>query len=362
MTRITDYFELVSDLKDIFTKKKLRFVYSVYIYGSFARDQIIPGLSDIDVMIFIKKNSLSVSEIKMIRQINTHLLEKYKIHMVFRIHNIQELYENKLRSDDLLYPFLYDLILHGFTIYGANIDLKLMGCLKKINYDLYVSEFITVRSMLRNEIFVGFANKDNYKLGDAIFDYYRLLTLWKDVKLDLNQEIKLISKSLRYYKSIFKKIDSEYDFVDLETVFDKNQKLTILLGTAIGAILYNPKLEKILILENSFGGGGWWGYPKGGLHKNESMTNCLLREIKEETNLSDVSILYYLGFINHKYMKDSFTLRKTTTYYYLVYTNDRNIVISDEHNNFKWVTKNQANKFIKANNLKFVLNKGMDLI
>lgn len=49
-----------------------------------------------------------------------------------------------------------------------------------------------------------------------------------------------------------------------------------------GVIIYNKKLNKILIIQSR---GNLWGFPKGSFNKGETFNMCALRELKEETGI-----------------------------------------------------------------------------
>ena len=49
-----------------------------------------------------------------------------------------------------------------------------------------------------------------------------------------------------------------------------------------GMIIYNPTLNKILIVQSR---GNLWGFPKGSFNEGEDFDMCALRELKEETGI-----------------------------------------------------------------------------
>ena len=55
---LESYFSLANELKEEFNNKKYAFIKSVYIHGSFARGEITPKESDINLMIFTKKKEI----------------------------------------------------------------------------------------------------------------------------------------------------------------------------------------------------------------------------------------------------------------------------------------------------------------
>lgn len=49
-----------------------------------------------------------------------------------------------------------------------------------------------------------------------------------------------------------------------------------------GVVVYNSRLDKILIVQSK---GKLWGFPKGSLEQNETLYECAIRELKEETGI-----------------------------------------------------------------------------
>lgn len=91
-------------------------------------------------------------------------------------------------------------------------------------------------------------------------------------------------------------------------------------------------------------GAGTWEFPGGKLEFNESMEDCILREIKEETGL-DAEIVK-LGYVT-----DFFTAhdRKVVLINYICRAKSANVTISAEHSDFKWVNKDNILKEISPN-------------
>ena len=53
--------------------------------------------------------------------------------------------------------------------------------------------------------------------------------------------------------------------------------------------------------------GGLWEFPGGKIEQNETVENCIQREIKEELNI-EVAVQECLGIIEHQYSRFSVTL------------------------------------------------------
>ena len=78
----------------------------------------------------------------------------------------------------------------------------------------------------------------------------------------------------------------------------------------IGAMIFNPTEEKILLLKSSKWN-GLYIFPCGHVEFGEKLEDAVLREVKEETNLTvkDITFLRVMEFINSKeYQKKNFIL------------------------------------------------------
>ena len=65
---------------------------------------------------------------------------------------------------------------------------------------------------------------------------------------------------------------------------------------AAGGIVINEKNEMLFIYRHSK-----WDLPKGHVEKGESFEDCALREVKEETGISNLYINRHIGFTEHEY-------------------------------------------------------------
>ncbi|MEP6465115.1 MAG: NUDIX domain-containing protein [Parafilimonas sp.] len=65
---------------------------------------------------------------------------------------------------------------------------------------------------------------------------------------------------------------------------------------AAGGLIVNDKHELLMIFRR-----GKWDLPKGKLDEGESIKDCALREVKEETGLQNVTIENFLGETFHEY-------------------------------------------------------------
>lgn len=116
------------------------------------------------------------------------------------------------------------------------------------------------------------------------------------------------------------------------------------------AVILNNK--KILLVKQKKD--NYWGFPKGGIKKNETEKEALERELFEELNLDDFSILKKSKII-FKYLTNK-KLKKENQIYYLT-TNKKKFIINNELADFKWVDKENLINEIDLQNQKELSKK-----
>ena len=97
----------------------------------------------------------------------------------------------------------------------------------------------------------------------------------------------------------------------------------------------------------------YWELPGGKCETNESIENCLIREIKEELNIN-------VKFKNIIYIKNNF-LNKYDLYYCLCSTNDQNIKVNNEIEKYKNIDKNELLNYNFIPSDKIVINYYLNL-
>jgi len=99
-----------------------------------------------------------------------------------------------------------------------------------------------------------------------------------------------------------------------------------------GGILHDINNDKVLLVQSR---GKLWGFPKGTKNDNETVEDCAVREIKEETGLS-----------LHKSMLTRFTRTNNgrSTFYYVEYpeveVEVQNSIENNDANGIGWVNIN----------------------
>ena len=120
-----------------------------------------------------------------------------------------------------------------------------------------------------------------------------------------------------------------------------------------GMIVYNPKLKKFLLLEYS----SHWGFVKGNIEAGEDEEKAAKRELKEETGIDKFKFVKdFEERINYFYKKDGNSVYKEVVFF-LVFTDDENVRISEEHKSYKWCDFEEAYKLVSFKNAREVLKK-----
>ena len=127
-----------------------------------------------------------------------------------------------------------------------------------------------------------------------------------------------------------------------------------------GAILYQetPSGKLYLLLNYP---SGHWDFVKGNIEEGEILKQTVLREIKEETGISDVNFVD--GFedkIEYYYQRDGELVHKEVIFF-LAKTNTNHVKLSHEHLNFTWLKFNDALQKLTYKTAQNLLKKVKDL-
>ena len=102
--------------------------------------------------------------------------------------------------------------------------------------------------------------------------------------------------------------------------------------------------------------GAWegWQFVQGGIEEGESPEKAVVRELKEETNL-DGTIAKKLDFKSEYWFNwEGERVHKFLTFFLVKADRTKEIKISEEHSEYKWVDYETALKEIKFNKELFV--------
>jgi 8-oxo-dGTP pyrophosphatase MutT (NUDIX family) len=129
-----------------------------------------------------------------------------------------------------------------------------------------------------------------------------------------------------------------------------------------GAVIFstdkNAGAEFLLLHHTS----GHWDFPKGNIEIGEDEMQAARREILEETGIRDINFLE--GFrkkIEYRYKRGERIFHKEVIFY-LLRTNTRKIILSNEHIAYVWNKYDSAIKKLTYKNTKNVLTEAKNFL
>ncbi len=130
---------------------------------------------------------------------------------------------------------------------------------------------------------------------------------------------------------------------------------------SVGAIIryqtmdYNKDYAEFLLLRNKR---GFWGFPQGHKERGENDIQTLQREVQEETGIVNLEIHQYIGKIQYKYFRADGLRSEKEVKFYFATTSTREVIISNEHEDFKWTNYLDALSLLDHRQLKSIILKG----
>ena len=127
-----------------------------------------------------------------------------------------------------------------------------------------------------------------------------------------------------------------------------------------GAILYqeSPSGKLYLLLNYP---SGHWDFVKGNIEKGETLKQTVLREIREETGITDISFVD--GFedkVAYHYQRDGELVHKEVVFF-LAKTSTNDVILSHEHLDFVWLKFHDALQKLTYKTAQKLLGKVKDL-
>ena len=118
---------------------------------------------------------------------------------------------------------------------------------------------------------------------------------------------------------------------------------------------YNKDYSEFLLLRNKR---GFWGFPQGHKERGENDIQTLQREVQEETGIVNLDIHQYIGKIQYKYFRADGLRSEKEVKFYFATTPTREVIISNEHEDFKWTNYLDALSLLDHRQLKSIILKG----
>jgi 8-oxo-dGTP pyrophosphatase MutT (NUDIX family) len=113
---------------------------------------------------------------------------------------------------------------------------------------------------------------------------------------------------------------------------------------AAGGLVSNEKEEWLFIFRR-----GKWDLPKGKLDKGESVEECSIREVGEETGLSEVILGKPILKTHHTYDENGKHFLKETQWFGMVAGNAQKLVpqLEEQITELKWISEKEIHKIAK---------------
>ena len=129
------------------------------------------------------------------------------------------------------------------------------------------------------------------------------------------------------------------NFEKLKKDFFKHFKLV----KAGGGMVKNKAGEILLIFRR-----GKWDLPKGKLDANESLVECAIREVKEETGLTAIQAGKEIDITYHTYIEFGKHILKESHWYMMRATNVEALIPQAEEDitDIRWVNKDDLKKYL----------------
>ncbi|MCX7703688.1 MAG: bis(5'-nucleosyl)-tetraphosphatase [Planctomycetota bacterium] len=129
-----------------------------------------------------------------------------------------------------------------------------------------------------------------------------------------------------------------------------------------GFILFRRKNGKTKFLLIHSSEHSYWSFPKGVIDEGENEIKTALRELKEETGITNVRIIEGFKTINrYFYTRQGERISKTVSYFLAETVTDK-VTLSYEHDNYTWAEPETALQMLPYPSLKRVLKEAVDFL
>ena len=128
-----------------------------------------------------------------------------------------------------------------------------------------------------------------------------------------------------------------------------------------GAVVFVKKQDQTKYLLLNYAA-GHWDFVKGNVEPNETEKETVLRELKEETGITDAQFLEgYKETIAYFYRRQGLTVHKEVVFF-IIETHTEKVQLSFEHVGYIWLDYQHAMEKLTFKNAKDVLQKTHDFL
>ena len=129
---------------------------------------------------------------------------------------------------------------------------------------------------------------------------------------------------------------------NIEQLFKKYIADKIIIEAA-GGMIFNQENKLLLIFRK-----GMWDMPKGKLDEGESIEECALREVTEETGLSTLTIEHKIQITYHTYYIGNQLILKPSHWFKMKFSGDEKFTpqLEEDITEIKWVNEEEANQLL----------------
>lgn len=127
---------------------------------------------------------------------------------------------------------------------------------------------------------------------------------------------------------------------------------------AAGVIIFDQKFEQeILFLLLRHTQGKHWGFPKGRAEPGESVEQTALRELYEEAGIKVPLIEGFLEVMYYPVYNGTIQYPKRVDCFLGSYSSSNQVILSNEHSEYCWVSLPQAKKLVQKESCQKALDQ-----
>jgi 8-oxo-dGTP pyrophosphatase MutT (NUDIX family) len=124
--------------------------------------------------------------------------------------------------------------------------------------------------------------------------------------------------------------------------FDAFKKDKMIIEAA-GGLVFNEKEDLLMIYRR-----GHWDLPKGKVDEGESLEECAIREVSEETGLQNLTLIKKLHTTYHTYHMNGIHVLKPSHWFLISHKGNEPLVPQTEEDitEIKWMSKEKAQSLV----------------